>query len=82
MRELWRFVRKLWAGIAIAVFVPVLVGRITGVACGLLWRRWRTRSTFYRTLRKAGLGEGEAGELTSRYHAKVTIRELLAHFSR
>jgi len=82
MRDVWRLLRKLWAGMAIAVFVPVLVCRVVGVACGFMWRRRRTRTTFYDTLRKAGLSEREASELTARYHAKLRIRELLAHFSR
>jgi len=78
MRALWNFMRRLWAGIAIGILVPVLVCRILGVVAGGMLRRRRTRTTFYRSLRRAGLNEREAIQLTERYHARLRLRELLA----
>jgi hypothetical protein len=77
MRFSLRSLGKLWAGIVIAVLVPILVFRILGTVIGLLWTRWRTRWTFHRSLMRAGLTEEEADTLTDRYNVRITLREII-----
>jgi hypothetical protein len=42
-----------------------------------LWMRRRSRRIFYRTLRRAGLSEAEAGTLTACYHARIGLRNAI-----
>lgn len=81
MRAVWRRLTKIWAGFVIAALVPVLACRVSGFVIGAILRRRYSRRTFYRSLRKAGLSERDANRLTERYHAKITLRELLAYRS-
>ena len=77
MRSLFGILSKIWAGFVIAILIPVLLFRIIGTVFGLLWTRWVTRSTFRRSLLRAGLTPDEADALTERYNARITLRELL-----
>jgi len=72
-----RRLQNLWAGIVIAVLVPILVCRVIGAITGLIWTRRRTRSTFRRSLLNAGMSADEADALTIRYHTRISFRELL-----
>jgi hypothetical protein len=67
---------KIWAGFVIAILVPILLFRILGAVIVLLWTRWFTRSTFRRSLLRAGLTADEADALTERYNVRITLREL------
>jgi len=77
MKSALKGLKNLWAGIAIAVLLPILVCRIIGFAIDLVWTRRRTRSMFRRSLLRAGLTVDEADSLTSRYYARISFRELL-----
>ncbi len=77
MKSVLKGLRNLWAGIVIAVLFPILVCRIIGFTIDLVWTRRRTRWTFRRSLLRAGLTVDEADSLTSRYHARISFRELL-----
>ncbi|MCK4570319.1 hypothetical protein KAT84_00070 [Candidatus Bipolaricaulota bacterium] len=61
----------------IAILIPILVFRILGTVISLLWTRRRTRSSFRRSLLRAGLTADEADSLTVRYHARISFLELL-----
>ncbi len=71
--------RRLWAGIVIAILIPILLFRIMGSVFGLIWARRRNRGTFYRALMRAGLAEDDADTLTDRYNASIRWRDLLHH---
>jgi len=77
LRQPLRWIRNLSAGIVIAFRLVRLIGRMAALLGGLMWARRRHRSTFRRSLLHSGLSEEEAESLTSRYHAKVSLRELL-----
>jgi hypothetical protein len=77
MRRAWRHLKNVWAGIVIAVLVPVLVWRLVSLLFGMIWRRRRTRETFRSSLLRAGLSRDEAEQLTDRYHARITVREIM-----
>ncbi|MBU1049855.1 hypothetical protein KKG90_07530 [Candidatus Bipolaricaulota bacterium] len=70
-------VRRLWAGIVIAIVVPILLFRILGVVFGFVWTRWRTRGTFRRSLIRAGLSADEADSLADRYNVRIPLCEML-----
>ena len=77
MQPTLRSLGKLWAGIVIAVLIPILLFRILGTVLGVVWTRWRTRETFRRSLLRAGLTDEEADALVDRYNVKITLREML-----
>lgn len=79
MRSALRELKNLWAGIVIGVLFPILVGRIIGCAIGLVWTRRQTRSTFQRSLLRAGLTPNEADSLAGCYHVGISFRKLLRH---
>ncbi len=67
VRSALRGLKNLWAGIVIAFLFPILVGRIIGCAIGLVWTRRQTRSTFQRSLLRAGLTPDEAISLAGQF---------------
>lgn len=80
LRPLCRTVRNVWAGIVIAVLLPVLIGRIVGVVLGFLprahWARWRYR----RALTRSGLSSEEVEELLPLYDPRIPpLREILRY---
>ena len=77
MRSALRGLKNLWAGIVIAVLLPILIGRITRSVIGLAWTRRRTRSMFRRSLLRTGMTVDQADSLAGRYHARISFRELL-----
>jgi len=78
LRRAWRTLRNVWAGIVIALLIPLLIGRIVGVLLGMIprarWARWR----YQRALVRSGLSREEVEELLPLYDPRIPpLRQLL-----